>query len=229
MSHTKTTIQNFFIDSAKNIQDETMNNNDLTDILKALNHIMEIGDKVSKNKPELGFYWNEISAESISVIYASISGHNRLALSGLRNILELSCHAFYYFDHVVELNLSINENLQADKYVSSLIRDDKFFTTAYIKTFNKKILELQGKVDSVSDFLKKEYGGLCDIVHGRHKTLFKKEALKLKYSQHEFKRFEKEYISLASVVAVMYILRFEDYSNPELNKLAMKRNIIKGL
>ena len=186
MSSTKKTIQNFFIDEAQNIQEETMNNNDLTDILSALNCIMEVGEKVSEKEAKLSFYWNEIVAESISVIYASISGHNRLALSGLRNILELSCHTFYYFDHIIELNLSINEDLQADKYVSTLIRDDKFFTTAYIKTFNTRILELQKEKDSVSNFLKKEYAGLCDIVHGRHKTLLKKEELSIKYSVVSF-------------------------------------------
>jgi len=229
MSHTKTTIQSFLIDEAQKIQNQTMEDNDLTEILSTLNHIIDIGEKVSEKEPKLSFYWNEIIAESISVIYASLSGHNRLALSGLRNILELSCHAFYYIDHLIELDLSINEDLQADKYVSALIRDDKFFTTAYIKTFNSQILEFQKERDSVSNFLKKEYAGLCDIVHGRHKTLFKKEELSIKYSKPEFKRFEKEYIDLASSIAMMYVLRFEDYSNAELNKLAMKRNIIKGL
>jgi len=229
MSYTKNTLKDYIIEHARSIQNDTMENNDLTEILNALNHILDIGEKVSENKSELGFYWNEIGSESISVIYASISGHNRLALSGLRNILELSCHAFYYYDHMIELNLSINENTKSDKYVSSLVRDDLFFTTGYIKTFNKEILNFETSKDSVSNFLKSEYKGLCDIVHGRHETLFKREELTIKYSPVEFKRFEKQYINLASAIAIMYILRFQDYSDIELNKLAMKRNIIKGL
>lgn len=229
MSHIKTTIEKFFINEAKKIQEQTMNNNDLTDILNALNNIMEVGKKVSEKESRLDFYWNEIITELISVIYASLSGHNRLAISGLRNILELSCHLFYYLDHIIELNLSINENSKANKYVSTLIRDDKFFTTAYIKTFNKKISELETKIDSVSYFLQKEYAGLCDVVHGRNKSLFKKEELVIKYSQKEFNRFEKEYINLTSIITVMYILRFEDYSNNEFNELAMKSNTLKGL
>ena len=228
MSYTKSAIEQL-IKNADSILQETINDNDLTNTLECLNGIIKIGELISIKSPETNYYWNEISSEAISVVYASISGHNRLALSGLRNILELSCHAFYYYDHIVELKLSINEDSKADKYVSSLINNHHFFTTKYIKTFNDEIITLEKEQDSISKFLAKEYAQLCDIVHGRNSTLFKKEELVIKYSKKEFQKFNVKYINLAGIISTMYILRFQDKTHNDLNKLAMKTNTLKEI
>lgn len=73
MSYTKSTIL-ALIKKNNTIQSETLNDNDLTDILEALEVIMEIGERFSIHDSEIGFYWNEIISEFISVIHSSISG-----------------------------------------------------------------------------------------------------------------------------------------------------------
>ncbi|NQZ27933.1 MAG: hypothetical protein HRT55_16630 [Colwellia sp.] len=135
MSYTKNTLI-ALIENNNKIQSTTLDDNDLTHILEALNSIMEVGEIFSSSDSEIGFYWNEIVSEVIAVIHASISGYNRLALSGLRNIIELACHSFYFFDHKIEFNITKNEDSKASKYVSALIRDDSFYMTKYITSFN---------------------------------------------------------------------------------------------
>ena len=228
MSYTKSTIL-ALIKKNNTIQSETLNDNDLTDILEALEVIMEIGERFSIHDSEIGFYWNEIISEFISVIHSSISGYNRLALSGLRNIMELACHSFYFHDHKIELNIAKNENAKANKYVSALVKDDSFFMTSYIKAFNNTSVDLELKKDSISLFLTQEYSKLCDVVHGRNKTLFKKESLQISYNKGEFKKFEKHYLNIIDVIAVMYVLRFNDKSSPEINKLVSRTKLLKGL
>jgi len=228
MSYTKQTIIQLK-DNTSKILEETINDNDLTDILNALNIVMDIGEIFSEKHQNIGFYWNEIISEMISVVHATISGFPRLGLSGLRNILELSCHAFYYLDHKIELKLLINIDKKSDKYVSSLIRDDLFFTSNYIKLFNNDNKVIEAGNNKVSDFIHREYRELCDIVHGRNRTLFKKNGLKVEYNKSQFKYFERHYLNISTIIALMYVLRFNDYSNEKHNKLASRTNLISVL
>ena len=228
MSYTKNTLLALIAKNNK-IQTETLHDNDLTGILEALNSIMEIGERFSESDSDTSFYWNEIISEVISVIHASISGYPRLALSGLRNILELACHSFYFYDHKIELNIAKNENSKANKYVSALVRDDSFYMTSYITAFNNGAVDLEKNKDSISSFLSLEYSKLCDVVHGRNKTLFKKESLKISYKKVEFKQFETHYLNIMNIIAIMYILRFNDRSSFEINKLASRTQLLQEL
>jgi hypothetical protein len=225
MSLTKEIIQNLNI-AANSINHKTIVDNDLTDILNALNVIMEIKEKISNTNSTTDFYWNEIISELLAVTHSSLSGYTRLGITGLRNIMELLCHAFYYYDHPIELKLSVNENLKAERYVSTLVKDYLFYTTKYIKTFYEKIESEEVNTDSVSNFLKTEYADLCDFVHGRNSTLIKKSNLKIEYSKYQFKIFETHFLKISSLVANMYILRFNDKSNNSILDLSKKINLL---
>ncbi len=121
------------------IQKRTMADNDLTEVLKGLYTVLEVSEKNVQKDNRTEFCWNEILSELVAVIHSSISGYSRLGISGLRNILELLCHAFFYYDHPIELKLSVNENSKAKMYVTALVKDHLFFTTRYIKTYLKKL------------------------------------------------------------------------------------------
>jgi len=86
MSYTKQTLEHLFNSNSK-IFKETLDETDLTDVLKQLNSLIEIRDNVIQHDEELEPIWNEIISDTISIIYSSTSGHYRLAISGLRNIL----------------------------------------------------------------------------------------------------------------------------------------------
>lgn len=219
MSFSKITLDHFS-SSINNIFNETSLDNDLTKILEYLNSLIEISERFTEKDLELGFYWNEIISDIISVIYCGVSGQYRLAISGLRNTLELACSAFFYLDHKIELKLFMNENFKADKYVSAIINDYSFFKSNYIRTFNSNIDSIQVKEDSVSSYLNVTYAKLCDVVHGRYKSLTKTDKLTIEYSKPQFKRFEKTYFCTLSAIATMYVLRFNDFSNGEIVKLA---------
>jgi len=223
MSFTKKTI-NQIIDAVSKIQKETIEDNDLTEILNALNVIIAVGENISKKDQAIEFYWNEIISEYISVVYSSISGNTRLGIAGLRNILELVCHSFFYVDHKIELSLFVNENIKADKYVSTLVNEYMFFTTKYIKTFYLNIDNIQRTDDSVSNYLKELYSSLCDVVHGRYKTLTKTNHLKIEYSKEYFKKFEGLFLRVSSIISIMYILRFNDFSDNSILDCAKKTN-----
>lgn len=218
MSYTKQTLEHF-ANSINKIFNETLSDNDLTPVLEHLNTLIEIKDRFVKKDEELEFYWNEIISDTISVLHCGISGQYRLAITGLRNILELACSAFFYLDHKVELKLYVNEDFKADKYVSSIIHEFHFFKTNYIKTFNSKIETIQTDENSVSCYLNLTYSKLCDVVHGRYKSLTKAEKLTVEYSKGQFKKFEKSYICTLSAIATLYALRFDDFSSPEINLL----------
>lgn len=225
MSFTKQTLEHF-LSSINKIFNETLKDNDLTNILEYLNCLIEIQERFTINDTELDFYWNEIVSDVISLINCGISGQYRLAISGLRNTLELACSAFFYLDHKIELKLYVNEDFKADKYVSSIVSEYHFFKTNYIKTFNSDITTLQTKDDSVSSYLNLTYGKLCDVVHGRYKSLTKSDKLKIEYSKDQFKKFEKMYICTLSAIATMYVLRFNDFTNSDLNNLAKQSQTI---
>ena len=215
------------VKATSSIQKKTMFDNDLTEVLEGLYIVLEVSEKIVQRNTRTEFYWNEILSELVAVIHSSISGYSRLGISGLRNILELLCHAFFYYDHPIELKLSINENMKSRMYVTALVSDHHFFTTRYIKTFNSKIEELEVKPNAISNFLKFEYHQLCDVVHGRHNTLTKQAALKIKYSKAEFKNFESHFMNITSLIATMYLLRFEDYSSPDILNLAKKLKLLR--
>jgi hypothetical protein len=225
MSFTKNTIEQL-IKASNQIQTESIEDNDLTDILEGLNVVIEISERISKNDKTTDFYWNEIITELIAVIHSAISGYSKLGLTGLRNILELVCHSFFYYDHQIELKLSINENIKADKYVSALINDFMFFTSKYINTFYDDIEKLEHKPDSISGFLKIEYSALCDVVHGRHKTLLKKD-LSIKYDKISFKKFETHFLNITSVISNMYIVRHNDFNEQEIIKISKRLKLLK--
>jgi hypothetical protein len=221
MSFSKATLDHFSA-SINKIIIETYNDNDLTEILEELNSLIEIGERFSRHDADLAFYWNEIISDIISIIYCGSSGQYRIAITGLRNILELACSSFFYVDHKIELKLFVNENFKADTYVSALINDYHFFRTNYIKTFNPVITTIQANEDSVSAYLSLTYGKLSDVVHGRYKSLTKTDKLTIEYSKDLFKKFEKMYSCTLSAIATLYVLRFNDFSHSGIITLAKK-------
>jgi hypothetical protein len=218
MSFSKQTLEQLST-AINQIVVKSQNDNDLTKILESLNSLIEIGERFNKKDNDLEFYWNEIISDTVSVIYCGVSGQYRLAIVGLRNILEMACCAFFYYDHKIELRLFIAEDSKADKYVSTLINDYHFFETQYIRVFYKDIENIQIQTDSISSFLRQTYGKLCDVVHGRYKALTKQDKLIIEYSKPLFKKFEKSYISTLSVIATLYVLRFNDLTNDEIKNL----------
>src|SRR5690606_18992345 len=106
----------------------------LTDVLSLINSTLYIQEKIIINNEELKPLLNEIVSDVISVITTAMQGHYRLAGSGLRNILEISCSTIFYKDHPIEYKLYKDFDFKADKYVSTLINEYHFFKTNYIKT-----------------------------------------------------------------------------------------------
>ncbi len=225
MSYTKKTLEHFS-KSINKIFDQTLQDNDLTIILEYLNTLIEISERFIKKDKELEFYWNEIISDTISLLHCGISGQYRLAITGLRNTLELACSAFFYFDHKIELKLYVNEDFKADKYVSSIVHEYHFFKTNYIKTFNSEIGVIQKNEDSVSSYLNQTYGKLCDVVHGRFKSLTKADKLAIEYSKEQFKKFEKSYRCTLGAIATLYVLRFDDFTSNEINSLVKETNTL---
>jgi hypothetical protein len=219
MSFSKQTLLHF-TKSLNAISDQTQNDNDITAILMHLNALMDIAEDFSAKAPDLAFYWNEIISDVIGIINAGLSGQYRLAMGGLRGVLELGSSAFFYYDHKIELQLFINERLKADTYVSMLVSDYFFFKTAYVRVFKPDIDSIQSGTDSVANFLRETYSKLCDVVHGRHGTLTKLERLEINYSKPIFKKFESLLFDTLSCVALMYVLRFNKFDNLPITRLA---------
>ena len=211
MSFTKKTFQDVIFAPVSKIQKNTLEDNDLTEVMNCLNAVIYIGDFIKEKDPETIKFWNEIISDSISVIFSSTSGFYRLSISGLRSILETACHAFYFYDHKIELSLFINENFQADT-VSHLVNEKHLFTTKYIKTFNKDIIQMQLAEDSVATHLKKTYSSLCDVVHGKYRALTREEELKIEYDKTLYKKFESLYLQTMGAIVIMFYLRFNDKS-----------------
>lgn len=226
MSYTKQTIEHLFNANSK-IFTETLENSDLTDILNNLNSIIEISDAFTDKDSDLKPIWNEIVSDIISIVFSAISGHYRLAISGLRNVLELGCNAFFYLDHKIEYKLYSNSDFKADKYVSTITNEYHFFKTEYIKAFNPNIESIQVKVDSCSGYLNTTYAKLCDVVHGRYKSLTKQNNLKIEYNHGLFKKFETMYNYTLSAIALMYVLRFNETENKNLDNLVKISKAIK--
>lgn len=219
MSYTKIAFENMS-NAVNKIQKDTIHDNDFTNILKYLNVMIEVKESITLKNDSIGQLWNEIIYDILSSIHSASCGFYRSAIVVLRSILELGCNSFFYYDHIIEYTIYQNENIKADKYVSTLVNDYDFFKTKYIKAFFCNIEQKQDKEDSVSDYLKSLYGTLSDIVHGRYKSLIKSNGLEVKYEKDYFKRYESLFFRTLSILAVMYILRIENTSNPDLSELA---------
>lgn len=226
MSFTKITF-NQILDAQNGIHKESLDNNDLTDILNLINSTIYIQEKMVDENSDLKPILNEIVSDVISVISAALQGHYRLAASGLRNILEISCSAIFYLDHPIEYKLYKDFDFKADKYVSTLVNEYYFFKTNYIKTFHSDIETIQKDPDSCSLYLSKTYAKLCDIVHGRFLTLTRTNELKIEYNQEQFSKFKTMLEYTLGALFVMYILRFNDFSNQDILKIVNKTNTLK--
>lgn len=227
MSFTKKTFKNNILSNVNVIQEKTINDNDYSLILKYLNSFLEIQENIKTKDENIGLLWNEINFDLISSIHSASSGFYRSAIVTLRSILEMASASIFYYDRKIEYYLYRHENYLADKYVSTLINEYDFFKTKYIKAFYKNIETIEKCRDSVSIKLKKQYSTLSDVVHGRYESLFKVDKFKIKYSKSDFKRYEKLLFSTLSIIAVMYILRFDDFSNEDTTELAQKSGVIE--
>jgi hypothetical protein len=119
-----------------------------------------------------------------------------------------------------------NEDLKADKYVNTLVNDYQFYTSKYIRSFHKNIDLEQSKEDSVCEFLRKIYAQLSDNVHGRYKNLTKIKGLEIKYDKELLKRYERLLTDTLSILAVLYILRFNDETNEEIVELSKISKVV---
>ncbi len=227
MSYTKTLVKESLRNSTNIIQDKSLEDNDTTLIWDYLNASMDISQNIMAQDKEIGILWNEIINDIIASIYMALSGFYRPGIVILRSVLEIGCNSIFYYDHKIEYNMFQQQNAKADKYVNTLVNEYSFFTTKYIAVFYSNIEVLQTCEDSVSNYLKKIYSNLSDNVHGRYETLTKtNEELAIVYDKGFFKRYEKLLFSTLSILAVLYILRFNDTSKITINRLANISEVI---
>jgi len=227
MSFTKITF-NQILEAQNKIHTNTLEENDLTDVLNLINSTLYIQEKIIFENEELKPLMNEIVSDVISVISTAMQGHYRLAASGLRNILEISCSTIFYKDHPIEYKLYKDFDFKADKYVSTLINEYHFFKTKYIKTFYQEITTKEKETDSCSIYLNKTYAKLCDIVHGRYLTLTRIDELKIEYDHALFSKFKTILEYTLGAFFLMYVLRFNDFSNSEIIKIVKKTKALKN-
>lgn len=227
MSFTKLAFNEIFKAQEK-IFEESLEHNDLTDILNLINSTIYIQEKIIEKDYELNPLANEIVSDLISVVVTCLQGHYRLATSGLRNILEISCSMFFYYDHKIEYKLYKDFDFKADKYVSTLINEYHFFKSNYVKTFYPDITIKEKENDSCSSYINKTYAKLCDVVHGRYLTLTKTEGLTIEYNQIHFSRFKKMLEYTLAALFLMYMLRFNDFDNIDILNIVKKTNTLKS-
>lgn len=227
MSYTKNTFHQIF-EAQNQIFDKSLEKNDLTSFLELIDSTLYIQENILKVSTILDPLLNEIISDLLSVISSALQGHYRLAISGLRNILEISCCTIFYLDHEIEYKLYKDYDLKADKYVSALINEYYFFKTIYIKTFFSDIENLQREVDSCSKYLNQTYGKLCDVVHGRYLTLTKFEKLNIVYNQEQFSKFKTMLEYTLGAYFLMYALRFNDFDNNNILKIIQKTKTLKN-
>lgn len=229
MSFTKKTVLDYILAPAQDIQNKTIQDNDLVDMLDCLNTLIIIKEYlVENNRESFEKMWNEIINDAISAMYCSISGFYHIAQISLRSILEIASSSFFYYDHRIEYYLFTEKDEEAT-IISSLINDHKFYTTKYIKSFYVDIEAIQTKNDSVSTELSGLYRKLSNVVHGRFSTLTKKEDLIIEYSKEHFRQFEDYYVKVLGIIAVMFVLRFTGEGkeiNPSIISLARKRSVV---
>lgn len=226
MSFQKQQLQTEIIDSVTLIQKNTMKNNDFTKILEYLNVFLEIHQTLDTTDTELTKLWNDIVADILGTIHTGISGFYRLSMISLRSILEMACSSFYYYDHKIEYYLFTEHDTAADKYVHTLVNNHRFFTTKYIKYFASDIEKIEKSNNAISEKLLQIYKTQCDVVHGRFKKLLKSNDLNISYNKAYFKEFEKMLIETMSIIAVLYILRFNQRTNESLIELAEYTKVV---
>lgn len=227
MSFTKTTFEK--ISEAQNeILKKSLEKNDLTDVLDLIDSTIYIQEKILEKDIDLTPLMNEIVSDVFAVITTTLQGNYRLGASGLRNILELSCSAFFYYDHKIEFKLYRDFDFKNDKYVSSLVNEHHFFKSNYIKTFFPEIIVKEKENDSCSNYLNRTYAKLCDIVHGRFLTLTKTEDLKIKYDQNQYSKFKSILEYTLGSLFLMYVLRFNDFSNSNILGVVNKTKTLKN-
>jgi hypothetical protein len=209
VSYTKSVLVSNIIEPIATIQQATLKDNDLSRIVDALNVVIEINNDLTTRDKHIGAIWNEITSDVVSSINAALSGFYRLGIASLRSILELGTNSIFYYDHKVEYYLYESEDFKADRYVTTLTKQFNFFTTRYVRSFNKKIDTLQSSEDSISNYLDKLYRELCDHVHGRYKTLTKAKSLKIEYIKKDFKGFESLLLKTIGILLTMYYVRFD--------------------
>lgn len=221
MSYTKDIFENNINKSVEEIISNTLLKNDCSILLNQVNNMMTVRDEFVEENEECGLLWNEICIDVISVINSAFSGFYRTAIIGLRSIFEMGCSSIYYHDHMIEYYLFKNENMKADKYVSSLVNEHNFFKTKYIKAFNIEFSEKQTEEDSVAKYLTKLYGELSDVVHGRYNKLTNIEKFKIEYDVNRYKQFENLFIKTTNILLVLAILRFSinDITIVDKNKI----------
>jgi hypothetical protein len=227
MSYTKQTFHNLFNNGFIPIFNKSLEDNDLTQLLDNLNLLLEVEDQFTTEYENLKSVWNEIISDTISSIFAALTGKYRLAMSGLRNILELSCSVYFYMDHEIEFKLYRDEDYKADKYVNSLISDFDFFKTKYIRTFYKEISTFEKSNDCCSNYLSLTYGKLCDVVHGRYKTLTKINSLDFMYNKELFCKYEALLKYTLGAIILMHALKFDSINKPEFSELLKLTNTLK--
>lgn len=225
MAFTKKQIKENIIEPVQKIQDKSISDNNLTDMMKCLNVCITISEEFKDKDEEISKIWNEIVNDTISVIYSCVSGFYHSSNIGLRTILELACSSFYFYDHKIEYYLFQNHNHQANKYVSTLVNEYHFYKSDYIRSFYKDIDSIEKEEDIIANKLKSIYSNLCDVVHGRYKTLTKTEGLNIDYNKADLKVVEKNFYDVISIIAVMFILRFNYKKDNELIDLANKSKI----
>lgn len=229
MSYTKDIFEKTVNEPVELIKNKTIQENDCSILLSQLNNIMTVRDKFIEENEECGLLWNEICIDAISVINSAFSGFYRTAIIGLRSIFEMGCNSLYYHDHMIEYYLFKNENMKADKYVSTLVNEHNFFKTKYIKAFNNKISQIQSEEDSVAKYLTKLYGELSDVVHGRYNKLTNIEVFKIEYDVSKYKQFEKLFIKTTDILLVLALLRFNinNIALEDKNKIYKNTGVVR--
>lgn len=226
MSFTKETIKQYLFVPIDDIRKKTVDSNDCSVLLVYLNSFFEIRDAFVNKNEKIGALWNEICIDLLSVINAGLSGFYRNGIIGLRSVLELGCNSFYYLDHQVEYYLFENSNKKADKYVSALIKEFDFFRTNYVKAFKANIDVIQTEEDSISNYLKKLYATLSDVVHGRYNKLAKIDDFHITYDINQYKQFEGLYIKTVNILCIMAMLRL-DAEIDNMDKMIENTGVIK--
>lgn len=225
MSFIKIQVKKDILGPIKSIQNISISDNDLNGMMDCLNSCITICEYFQQKDVEISKIWNEIVTDVISVIHSAISGFYHSSNICLRTILELACSSFYYYDHKIEYYLFQEHNYLANKYVSTLVNEHSFYKTDYIKSFYKDIEKVEKEKDIVGTKLKSIYSNLCDVVHGRYKTLTKTNGLKIEYYKSDFKIFEKNYYDVISIIAVMFVLRFDYKDDKSIISLANKSKV----
>ncbi|MGI2079683.1 hypothetical protein N5094_04560 [Shewanella putrefaciens] len=207
MSFSKIEIDNIY-SYIEGIKNDTLKSEDISIQLEALDRLMDVSELYVARNFETSFYFNEIKADMVSILVSAISGNYRLAICGLRGVLELACHSFYYPDHIVEFRIFNENNEQATRYVTALISNDSFYTTKYICSFRSDSVFKEVKENAFSERLKLQYKKLCDYVHGRGNSFMKRSNEKIEYDSKYFSDFSCNYLNVISLIILMYELRY---------------------